>query len=48
VLVQSVDSLNTLLLAGGRGGGKSVLLVWLICYFAITSDSLTLPDGWTR
>jgi hypothetical protein len=36
-LVQSVDSLNTLLLAGGRGGGKSVLLVWLICYFAITS-----------
>jgi hypothetical protein len=34
-LVQSVETLNTLLLAGGRGGGKSVLLVWLIIYFAL-------------
>ena len=29
-MVQSVETLNTLLLAGGRGGGKSVLLVWLV------------------
>lgn len=36
-LVQSVDSLNSLVLAGGRGGGKSILLVWLIGYFALTS-----------
>ena len=36
-LVQSVDSLNTLLLAGGRGGGKSILLTWLIGYFALVS-----------
>jgi hypothetical protein len=34
-LVQSVDSLNTLLLAGGRGGGKSILLIWLIIYWAL-------------
>ena len=34
-MVQSVETLNTLLLAGGRGGGKSVLLVWLIIYFAL-------------
>ena len=36
-LIQSVDSLNTLVLAGGRGGGKSILLIWLIGYFALTS-----------
>ena len=36
-LCQSVDTLNTLLLAGGRGGGKSVLLVWLICFYALVS-----------
>ena len=34
-LVQSVETLNTLLLAGGRGGGKSILLMWLIVYFAL-------------
>ena len=36
-LVQSVDQLNTLVLAGGRGGGKSILLIWLIGYFALIS-----------
>jgi hypothetical protein len=36
-LVQSVDSFNSLVLAGGRGGGKSILLVCLIGYFALTS-----------
>ena len=36
-LVQSVDTLNTLILAGGRGGGKSILLIWLIGYFALIS-----------
>ena len=36
-LVQSVDELNTLELAGGRGGGKSILLIWLIGYFALIS-----------
>lgn len=36
-LVQSVDELNTLVLAGGRGGGKSILLIWLIGYFALIS-----------
>ena len=35
--MQSVDSLNTLVLAGGRGGGKSILLIWLIGFFALTS-----------
>ena len=34
-MVQSVDTLNTLLLAGGRGGGKSILLIWLIIYHAL-------------
>ena len=33
-LVQSVDSLNSLVLAGGRRAGKSILLVWVIGYFA--------------
>ena len=36
-LVQSVDSLNTLVRAGDRGGGKSILLIWLIGFFALTS-----------
>ena len=36
-LVQSVDELNTLVLAGGRGGGKSILLLWLVGYFALIS-----------
>ena len=36
-LVQSVDELNTLVPAGGRGGGKSILLIWLIGYFALIS-----------
>ncbi len=36
-LCQSVDSLNTLVLAGGRGGGKSIMLIWLIGFFALTS-----------
>ena len=36
-LCQSVDELNTLVLAGGRGGGKSILLIWLIGYFALIS-----------
>ena len=36
-LVQSVDELNTLVLAGGRGGGKSILMIWLIGYFALIS-----------
>ena len=36
-LVQSVDELNTLVLAGGRGGGKSILLIWLVGYFALIS-----------
>ena len=36
-LVQSVDELNTLVLAGGRGGGKSILLLWLLGYFALIS-----------
>ena len=35
--MQSVDELNTLVLAGGRGGGKSILLIWLIGYFALIS-----------
>ena len=35
--MQSVDQLNTLFLAGGRGGGKSILLIWLIGYFALIS-----------
>ena len=35
--MQSVDQLNTLVLAGGRGGGKSILLIWLIGYFALIS-----------
>ena len=33
--VQAVDTLNTVLLSGGRGGGKSILLIWLIIYFAV-------------
>ena len=36
-LVQSVETLNSLILAGGRGGGKSILLVWLIGYYALIS-----------
>ena len=36
-LVQSVDTLNTLVLAGGRGGGKSILLTWLVGFFALVS-----------
>ncbi len=36
-LCQSVDSLNTLILAGGRGGGKSIMLIWLVGFFALTS-----------
>ena len=35
--MQSVDELNTLVLAGGRGGGKSILLLWLLGYFALIS-----------
>ena len=35
--MQSVDELNTLVLAGGRGGGKSILLLWLVGYFALIS-----------
>ena len=35
--MQSVDQLNTLVLAGGRGGGKSILLIWLIGYFELIS-----------
>ena len=35
-LVRAVPELNTLILAGGRGGGKSVLLLWLIGYYALT------------
>ena len=51
-LVQSVDELNTLVLAGGRGGGKSILLIWLIGYFALISgESFSGADqarpGWT-
>ena len=34
-LLQSVDELNTLVLAGGRGGGKSILLVWIIVYYML-------------
>ena len=33
--VQAVDTLNTVLLSGGRGGGKSILLIWLVIYFAV-------------
>lgn len=33
--LQAVDTLNSVLLSGGRGGGKSVLLIWLIIYFCI-------------
>ena len=33
--VQAVDTLNSVLLSGGRGGGKSILLVFLIIYFSI-------------
>ena len=33
--LQAVDTLNTCLLSGGRGGGKSVLLIWIIIYFII-------------
>ncbi|QNJ03724.1 hypothetical protein SynPROSU1_02128 [Synechococcus sp. PROS-U-1] len=33
--MQAVDTLNTVLLSGGRGGGKSILLIWLIIYFAV-------------
>ena len=36
-MVQAVDELNTLVPAGGRGGGKSILLIWLIGYFALIS-----------
>ena len=35
-LLQSVDTLNTLILAGGRGGGKSILLQWCIGFYALT------------
>ena len=35
-LLQSVDTLNTLILAGGRGGGKSILLQWTIGFYALT------------
>jgi len=35
-LIQSVPELNTLLLAGGRGGGKSILLMWLVGFYALT------------
>ena len=35
--MQSVDELNTVVLAGGRGGGKSVMLLWLIGYFGLIS-----------
>ena len=34
-LVQAVDTLGSLLLAGGRGGGKSILLVWLLTYYIL-------------
>ena len=34
-LLQSVNELNTLVLAGGRGGGKSILLVWIIIYYML-------------
>ena len=34
-LVQSVDSVNSVLLSGGRGGGKTILLCWLIIYFSL-------------
>ena len=38
--MQSVDELNTFVLAGGGSAGKSILLIWLIGYFAlISSDS---------
>jgi len=36
-LVQSIDQFNTLVLAGGRGCGKSILLIWLIGYFVLIS-----------
>ena len=36
-LVQSFDHFNTLVLPGGRGGGKSILLTWLIGYYALIS-----------
>ena len=34
-LLQSVNKLNTIVLAGGRGGGKSILLVWIIFYYML-------------
>jgi len=38
--VQSVDELNSLVLPAALGGGKSLLLIWLVGYFAlISSDS---------
>lgn len=36
-LVQAVPEINTIGLAGGRGGGKSILLLWLIGYYALTT-----------
>ena len=32
--IQAIDLLNIVLLSGGRGGGNSILLVWLIIYLA--------------
>lgn len=34
-LLQSVETLNTVLLAGGRGGGKSILLIWIIIFYGL-------------
>jgi hypothetical protein len=33
--LQAVDALNTVLLSGGRGGGKSILLIWIIIYYSV-------------
>lgn len=39
-LCSAVETLSTVVLAGGRGGGKTILLTWLIIFYALlTGDS---------